>query len=79
MTTKEAIAPQPETGMPGAGLRRLGPGFYADDSMALYFHAQEFLAAFHLPDTQAMQTAVWREVQEDFGIIGITLLSGAVK
>jgi hypothetical protein len=80
MPERETTAPQPgTTGRADTGLRRLGPGFYADDAMALYFDAQEFLAAFDLPDTPAMRARVGREVQEDFGVIGITLLSGAEK
>ena len=80
MKARGAAAPPPGTTEPKrADLTRLGPGFYADDSMALYFDAQEFLRAFHLPDTPAMRAAVGREVQEDFGVIGITLLSAAVK
>ncbi len=74
---KQSTEPEKRPGTAGpreACLRRIGPGFYADQERALYFHVREFLREFHLPDTPVMRAAVWEEVQRDFGVIGITAL-----
>jgi hypothetical protein len=57
------------------GLTKIGPGFYVDDRRALYFHVQEFLASSKLPDTPEVRQAIWDQVRQDFGVIGITELT----
>jgi len=58
------------------GLRKIGAGFYVDDRRSLYFNVREFLTANGLPDTDEMRQAVWGQVVHDFGVIGITQLTG---
>jgi hypothetical protein len=57
-------------------LRKIGAGFYVDDRRSLYFNVREFLTANGLPDTAEMRQAVWDQVVHDFGVIGITQLTG---
>jgi hypothetical protein len=56
-------------------LTKIGPGFYVDKERAMYFKVREFLAFHNLPDSREVRQAVWDQVKEDFGEVGITELS----
>jgi hypothetical protein len=55
-------------------LTMIGPGFYVDKTRSLYFNVKEFLQFHHLADSPEVRQAVWKQVAEDFGAVGITEL-----
>jgi hypothetical protein len=57
------------------GLRKIGPGFYVDHKRSLYFNVREFLAANKPADSTELRQAVWEQVAQDVGVIGITELT----
>ena len=56
-------------------LTKIGPGFYVDGKRGMYFKVREFLDFHNLPDSPEVRQAVWDQVKEDFGEVGITELS----
>jgi hypothetical protein len=62
------------SGMDDKELVRIGPGFYFDQTRALYVNIGEFLRSQNLPDTAEVRRAIWEQIRRDFGAIGITEL-----
>ena len=55
-------------------LTRIGEGFYVDGNRSLYVNLREFLTAHQLSDTPEVRKAIWEQIRNDFGVIGITEL-----
>ena len=47
-------------------LKRIGQGFYLDDSNALYLDMKEILEAFNLPDRPEVREALLDEIKKNF-------------
>ena len=55
-------------------LTKIGPGFYVDKDRLVYFNVKEFLTFHNLVDSPEVRQAVWKQVAQDFGLVGITEL-----
>jgi len=55
-------------------LRKIGRGFYVDESKRLYLDMKEFLAVHNLPDRPEVREAILQQVKDEFGVTEVAEL-----